>query len=127
MSSTRLQILRYGLVGSAGNLAAYFAYLLLTHLGIHPRSAMTLVYFVAATVSFFGNRHLTFSFRGGWLGSGVRYSLSHAGGYLINLVLLILLVDVAGYSHQWVQALAILVVAVYLFGAMRFFVFRRQT
>lgn len=125
--SVRLQLLRYGLVGVASNLAAYLAYLLLTRAGAAPKLAMTMLYLVGATVSFFGNRRLTFSFRGGWLGPGVRYALSHAVGYLINLALLVALVDAAGYPHQWVQALAILVVAAYLFLAMKFFVFRKES
>lgn len=124
--STRLQLVRYGMVGVASNLAAYLAYLVLTHLGAPPKLAMTMLYVVGATVSFFGNRRLTFAFRGGWVGPGMRYVAAHAVGYLLNLAMLVLLVDSAGYPHHWVQAAAILVVAVYLFVAMKFFVFRVQ-
>ena len=50
-------------------------------------------------------------------------ALVHSLGMLINLVILSYFVKVAGFAHQWVQLAAILVVALYVFLAMRWFVF----
>ena len=86
---------------------------------------MTILYCVGATIGFIGNRKLTFSHQGNVLGSGLRYLIAHSTGYLINLAILIVFVDQYGYSHQWVQAIAIVVVAGFLFLAFRFFVFTR--
>ena len=44
-------------------------------------------------------------------------------GYLMNLAILFVFVDKMGFAHQWVQAVAIFVVAGYLFLAFKFFVF----
>lgn len=57
------------------------------------------------------------------MGAGGRYIIAHCFGYLINLVILIIFVDELGFVHQWVQAIAIVIVAAFLFLAFKFFVF----
>lgn len=117
------QLFRYAIVGIANNIAGYMFYLLITYLGATPKITMTLLYAVGAAVGFWGNRKLTFAHQGSVLGAGVRYLIAHCFGYLINLAILLVLVDQLGYAHQWVQAIAIFVVAAFLFLAFKFFVF----
>ena len=119
------QMARYGLVGLLSNASGYLLYLLLTALGGEPKITMTGLYLLAASLGFIGNRQWTFADQGNPLASALRYALAHLGGYGLNLALLVILVDHFGYPHQWVQALAILVVAAYLFVVFRTFVFTR--
>ena len=126
MSALR-QLLRYGIVGLCTNLAGYLAYLLITTWWPEPLGAMSLLYLVAATISFFANRRWTFSHDGRVVSAGVRYGLAHAGGYAINFLLLDVFAMRMGYPHQVVEGIAILVVAVYLFVACRFYVFARSS
>ena len=121
------KLVRYGLVGLASNAAAYVAYLVLAEVGGSPIVSMTCVYLVAATIGFWGNRQLTFAHRGSPFGAAGRYLLAYAVGYAINLGMLLVLVDGYGYPHPLVQAVAILVVASYLFLALTFFVFTDGT
>ena len=123
MSKPVPQLIRYGLVGVVTNLALYCFYLLITYLGIEPKKAMTLSYLTGAFIGFIGHRQWTFSHNGGLLGSGARYVIAHLFGYLINFLILLTFVDKLDYSHQWVQAAAIIVVAGFLFVAFRYFVF----
>ena len=118
-----LQLLRYGLVGAATNLALYAFYLLITYLGMAPKPAMTVAYVIGALIGFVGHRNWTFSHKGTVLGSGARYCIAHLLGYLLNFLILLTFVDKLGYSHQLVQAAAIFVVAAFLFIAFRYFVF----
>ena len=118
------QLLNYALVGLLSNGLGYVLYLFLIALGSTPKLTMTALYITGALISFVGNQRLTFSYQGGTLGSGIRFVLAHAVGYAINFCLLAVLVDHFGYAHQWVQALAIFVVAGYLFLALKFFVFK---
>ena len=118
-----LQLFRYGLVGIITNIALYSFYLLITYLGIEPKKAMTISYIVGASIGFVGHREWTFSHKGALLGSGARYCIAHLLGYLINFLILLTFVDRLGYSHQWVQAAAIIVVAGFLFVTFRYFVF----
>lgn len=121
------QLIRYAFVGLLSNVAGYLFYLALTYLGGTPKVTMTLLYGVGAAVGFFGNRSLTFEHQGSIMGAGVRYVIAHSFGYLINLSILIVFVDTLGYAHQWVQANAIFMVAVFLFLAFKIFVFPETT
>ena len=121
------QLFRYGVIGIGVNLASYLAYLSITYLGGTPKVTMSVLYVVTALVSFLGNRKLTFAYSGGFLGSGLRFSIAHLFGYLINLGLLYVLVDKFGYPHQGVQVLAIFIVAAFLFLTFKLFVFREES
>lgn len=119
----RGQLVRYALVGVASNIGGYLLYLLITHLGVAPKYAMTVLYMAGATLGFIGNHSLTFDYQGGFFSAGVRYVVAHAVGYVMNLALLLFFVDQLGLPHQLVQAAAVLVVGLYLFVAFKFFVF----
>lgn len=117
------QLFRYALIGFLSNLAGYLVYLVLTYFGGTPKLTMSLLYAVGAAVGFFGNRSLTFEHEGNIINAGVRYVIAHVAGYMINLIILILFVDRLGYTHQWVQAVAIFIVAAFLFLVFKFLVF----
>jgi putative flippase GtrA len=117
------QLVRYAVVGIASNVAGYLAYLLITWLGVGPKLAMSCLYVLGATVSFIGNRRWTFSHEGSISASAVRFAIAHALGYLLNLSILLVFVDHLGFPHQLVQAVAIVVVALFLFVLFRLFVF----
>jgi putative flippase GtrA len=117
------QFFRYALIGLLSNSAGYCVYLLITWLGIAPKTTMSVLYLTAASLGFFGNRQWAFTHRGNPFASAARYALAHLTGYGINLSLLLVFVDRLGYPHQWVQAAAIPVVAVFLFISFRYFVF----
>lgn len=117
------QFIRYGLVGIASNLSGYLVFLVITYLGVEPKIAMTLLYIVGATIGFFGHRQWSFAYKGTLLKSVAKYFIAHLLGYMINLTLLFIFVDKLGYSHQWVQATAIFLVAGFLFIVFKYFVF----
>jgi len=82
---------------------------------------MTLLYGAGAAIGYTVNRNFTFAHNGNVFGSGIRYLITHFLGYLINLFCF---VDRLGFPHQSVQAVAIFVVAGFIFIASKFFVFR---
>lgn len=87
---------------------------------------MTLLYVTIAGFSFVGNKKITFMYGGHFWGAGMRYALAHLIGYSINLAILLVFSDHLGYNHAIVQAMAIVVIAIYLFVTLKFFVFRRD-
>ncbi len=121
---TLSQLLRYGAVGLASNVALYVVYLGLTATGLGHKLAMSLVYGAGVALTFFVNGRWTFT--AGSLGGATfaRYVTAYALGYALNLALLWLLVDVGGWPHATAQGLLILVVAVCLFLLHKFWVFR---
>lgn len=117
------QLFSYALIGALINALGYGFYLFLTYLWDAPKSTMTLLYFVGALIGFLSNRGFTFRHDGHIGVAGARYLLVQLSGYLINLGLLLLFVDWLGFAHQIVQAIAIVVVAIFLFVLFRIFVF----
>jgi putative flippase GtrA len=120
---TLRQFFSYALIGVLTNVLGYATYLTLTYLWDAPKLTMTALYLVGASIGFLANRRFTFRHDGGIGVSGVRYLLAQVAGYLLNLVLLLLFVDWFDFPHQIVQAIAIVVVAIFLFFVLRIFVF----
>lgn len=118
------QIVKYAYVGIAVNLTGYLIYLLVTYYWFTPRVAVTVLYCFGVIASFIGNKRLTFSFAGNFTRCLVKYIIVHLIGYFINLLILTAFVYSYGYPHQLVQLVAILIVAIYLFIAQKFFVFK---
>ena len=124
MTTVTGQLIKYCVVGLFANATGYAAFLILTHLGLDPKIAMTCVYLVAATASFLMNRKWTFVHDGKMFGIAVRYALAQLAGYLLNLLILIVFRDHMRFSAALVQACAIPIVAVFLFAVSKFLVFR---
>lgn len=126
-SGSLRQIFTYALIGAVINLLGYGLYIFLTHLGVTPKLTVTFLYVVGAGAGFFANRSFTFQHKGRIGSTSVRYLLAQFSGYLLNLLMLVVFVDWLGLKHQFVQALAIVVVAVFLFFLSRVFVFPSRT
>jgi putative flippase GtrA len=87
---------------------------------------MTMLYSIGALISFYGNRRFTFGYDGHIGAVGLRYLVAQLLGYFLNLTFLILFVDLIGFPHQFVQAVSIFVVAIFLFVLSKIFVFVPQ-
>jgi putative flippase GtrA len=120
------QFLKYVLVGLLTNCLGYLLYLALTYAWGMPKLTMTVLYSSGAMVSFFANRRFTFRHDGHIGAAGIRFAAVQVAGYLLNLTLLVIFVDRLGFAHQLVQAIAIVVVAVFLFLLTRAFVFKTK-
>jgi putative flippase GtrA len=120
------QLIRYGLVGAAANLAMYGLYLLITYLGIEPKKTMTLLYVIGASIGFIGHRKWSFAHTGNATKAMARYTVAHLSGYLLNWLILFVFVDDFGYTHQIVQGITIFIIAGYLFIVFKYFVFPKN-
>lgn len=126
MGMTR-QFIRYAVVGLVSNGILYLAYIVLTWFGLGHKLAMTLLYAVGVLQTFIFNKTWTFKHEGEATMSLLRYCLSYAFGYIVNLSALIFLVDMAGYPHQIIQGIMIILIAVMLFVLQKYWVFRPQS
>jgi putative flippase GtrA len=118
------QFLKFALVGLVSNVGGYLIYMMATYAGIPPKTAMTFLYAMGTIIGYCGNRKLTFIFEGSLLASGYRYLSTYLVGYFINLLILFVFVDRLGYPHAIIQAIAIFIVASFLFFTLKLFVFR---
>ncbi len=117
------QFIRYVLVGLVSNAIIYGIYIVLTSLGMGPKLAMSLLYGVGVIQTFVFNKQWSFRFNGAAAPALMRYATAYALGYVINFSALMLLVDQMELPHQWVQGVMIVVVAIMLFLAQRYWVF----
>lgn len=118
------QFARYVVVGLASNLLCYLIYLTLNELGMDPKLAMTILYAVGVVQTFFFNKRWTFRQDGAVPAAFYRYCTVYGLGYLLNLGVLYVSVDLYGYPHEIVQAVMIVVIAILLFLSQKYWVFR---
>ncbi len=117
------QLFNYAFIGVLINGMSYSIYFIFTYLSGTHKMTMTVLYLLGASIGFLANRHFTFRHDGCIGVIGVRYVLAQMMGYLLNLALLLLFVDWLDFPHQIVQAISIVVVAIFLFVVLRIFVF----
>jgi putative flippase GtrA len=122
MSKTR-QFTRFALVGVLTNAALYALYLGLTIIGVGPKAAMTAAFGTGVVVSYLFNRHWTFEHTGALTTSAPRYAGTYVIAYLVNVVSLVLLVDIAELPHEAVMLALIVGTALLTFTLQRLWVF----
>lgn len=120
------QLIRYGLVGVGINATLYIFYLFLVFWGIEPKTSMSIVYVIGLGIGFYGHRKLTFFHTANFKHAIIRYLVAHLGGYALNFLILLALVDFMGYSHALVQAVSVFIVAAYLFFIFKYWVFSEK-
>ncbi len=125
--STTWQFVRYAFIGLLSNAILYIAYLVLTVLGVEVKLAMTVLYAVGVAQTFVFNKRWTFRHDGSHRSAFVRYCISYALGYALNLLCLYVLVDCLHYPHQIVQGMVIFGLAAILFLLQKFWVFRTNS
>ena len=119
------QFIKFAIIGLASNVAGYVIYLLLTWMGVGPKLAMTILFVIGTLQTFVFNKNWTFAYRQHPRGSFARYAIAYFSAYCFNLLILFALVDHIHWPHEGVQAVTIVVLAIYLFGLQKFWVFRR--
>jgi len=120
------ELRKYGVVGIINNLLGYLIYLLLTWFWLDPKLVVTLMYPIGAVTAYFGHAKYSFPYNGSHMRGIARYIIVHLMGYATNVGMLYLFWNRLGYSHQLVQAGAIVVVAFMLFFLFRYFVFSKR-
>jgi putative flippase GtrA len=120
------QFFYYCCIGICVNSLNYLLYLFATAHQVSPKVSMSVLYLAGVIVNILANRKWTFQSEGKLLSVALRAGVAYLLGYFIDFCLLYCFVDVLGYSHQLIQLLAIVVVAVFLFVSFKFYVFKRN-
>ena len=98
-------------------------YIAITYAGMGHKLAMTLLFLVGISQTFFFNKRWTFKHQGYLQQTFVKYVVTYGLAYLLNLLSLVVFVDQLGYPHQLVQGIAVVAFAVMLFITLRVWVF----
>lgn len=118
------QFLRYAGVGLLVNIFAYGTYLLITSEGMGHKTAMTLVFIVAVTASYLGQKKITFRHRGEYRRTYAKFWVVFGSCYVFNFCVMYVAVDILGFVHQLVQLGLIFFDAPVVFMLQKFLVFQ---
>jgi len=113
-------------IGVINNLAGFAVFVLLTVVGLGAIPSATASYVVGMFISYFGNQRLTFRHAPGQSSAVVKFLISNAIGYSVNVLVLWLLVSSRGVPQIIGQLVAIGCVAVCTFVLMRLWVFKHD-
>ena len=116
----------YAIIGLTTNGLSFLVFAVLTWMGLTPECAISIIYPVQITFAFILNKAWTFSHEGRISTSAVRYLIAYIGCYVLNVTVLKFFSVYLGFSHLVVQAIAILVIALLLFLAQKYWVFRTR-
>lgn len=118
------QFASYVIIGLTANGLGLLGFAVLTGLGLSPEFAISIIYPTHITFAFILNKSWSFSHKGHIPTSAVRYLIAYIGCYVLNVAVLKFFSGYLGYSHLIVQAITILVMALLLFLAQKYWVFR---
>ena len=121
------EMFRYSSVGLLHNILGLSFYIILTYIGLKPEYAVTILYPLGVIFSYYGNAAFTFKYNGNSSSAKLKFFLAHLLGYLINITLLYIFVQQLMYRHELIQFFSIFIIAIYLFLASKFFVFKNIT
>ena len=118
------QMVRFGMVGIASNVVLFLGFIILSHLGMGHKTAMTVVFFAGVLQTFLANKKWTFAHQGSTVLSFSRYIFAYALAYLFNLVILYIVVDKLGCSYVTTHGVMVFLVAGLLFFMQRYWIFK---
>jgi len=118
------EFMRYAVVGAVTNMIAFLLYVFITFLGVSPVLTISIVYPVHIGAAYYFNKKWSFNYHGRLSSSAIRYLVSYIGCYALNVVVLEFFSGYLGFSHLIVQAVAVVMIALVLFLAQKFWVFK---
>jgi len=121
------KFLRYSLVGvTSGLIYLFFTHILVLYIGMFPRNATLLGYFVLIPFNFIANRRFAFRSAASVAPEISRFLFLHATGLSIAYMMMIVFVDTLGWSHLIPATFTIIVVPFVNFVVLNIWVFAKK-
>jgi putative flippase GtrA len=117
-----LQLIRYYLVGALVNAGGYVAFLILLHEKIEPKLAASILYVIGALISFWLNRKLVFDSAVQIRTSLIRLFIMLLAGYIINILMLYVFVDLYNTPAWLIQITSVILVSVFFYLINKYYV-----
>jgi putative flippase GtrA len=121
--TSKVEFLRYILVGSILNAAGYLAYLALIYIGLGYKLSATIVYFISIILGYMINRRYVFNSNKPIGQSILIYLAMILSGYILNISGLIFLVDNLTLSAQVAPLVMLILITFYFFVFNKIFVY----
>lgn len=117
------QFVRYAIAGLVLNSCGYLLYLGITEVTGSPKAAVSICYPTGVLCGFFLHARYSFAYSGNRKRSLILFIVAHVFGYISNIVVLWIGVDVLKFRHELIQVFAIFFVAAELFVMLKCFAF----
>ena len=115
---------RFVIVGGVNTALTYALYAGLVWYGLHYLLALTIEYVIGILAGFIANRQWTFAYRDRIGPALFRYMATYCGVYLLNAVLLMFFVELAGMNKLLAQLFALGMATLASYLAQHRWVFR---
>lgn len=122
-TSLAFELVRYGINGLVLNGTLFSLYVGLVAAGVAPLLVAAVLYPTGVVLSYMVHRRMTFRSKARVVISGFRFLVTYGTGYLLNLALLWIQINRLDVGPILAQAVAIVVVAAFLFLAQKLWVF----
>jgi len=117
------QFVKYGIVGFSNFVVGYLVYFLAFELDLHYMLALVIAHIISVFNSYIWNRFWTFRSKAKVPGELFKFLVVYFFGFLLNLVLLALLVEVWSVNPLLAQLFAIIIYIVVSFSGLKLWAF----
>lgn len=116
------EIVKYYAAGAIVNGGGYLIFLLLIALGVEHKIAASAIYVIGVISSYWLNRKFVFNSSSAVNFRFVRLFLMLVSGYLLNMLMLYVFVDIYKFLPGLVQLIAVFLISIYFYFVNKFFV-----
>jgi putative flippase GtrA len=120
----RIEFIRFVLTGIATNALGLCGFYLLIRSGLDPLIVVSIFYVFSVSLAFVLNKQWSFSHAGDFTWSAVRYVVAYVICYILNMLALDYFSRQKASPPLIVQSVAVIIAAVLLFLAQKFWIFR---
>ena len=121
--ATRLEFIRFSLLGLKANGLYFLLYALITMAGLDPRAAVVAVFAFGAAYSFWLNKLLVFKNAGSFWNQFSQYVVIYATVCVLNVAALHLAISQLAMNHLVAQGTLVCLFALALFFAQKYIIF----
>lgn len=115
---------RFLMVGGYNTTVSYLIYVAFVFVGLGAQLSLLLSFFISSINSYFSQKIFVFATKGNYLKEYSKCLSTWVGSYLLNAVLLFLLM-LAGLNAYIAEFLALVILTVYSYVALKYFAFKK--
>lgn len=116
--------IRFLISGLSANLIAFIFYLILVQLGLDPKYALTIMYWLVVLYLYVVNKLFVFNHRGSFFKSFLKFVTTYLVGYFLSIALLTVALNYFLLNHIISMVIASSVMPFYFYAAQKYVVFK---
>lgn len=115
---------RFIFSGLVVNGISFIFYIILVKLGLLPKEALTLLYWLTVLVNFFINKNFVFNNNTNSYSAFIKYLSVYTSGYFISLLFMTIAIDFLMYEHIPSMIVTSVIMPIYFYFMQKYLVFK---